>query len=147
MAFKNRVVVRYADGRVAKGFTFDFLPNKESFHLVDSEDERKVTAIVATDLKAIFFVKSFAGNKEHRSSPPPCWGQVGGQRLKVTFRDGEVVYGTTTAYTPGRRGFFIVPADETQNNERAYVFADAAASVEILTPAAQEATASAGRAS
>jgi hypothetical protein len=147
MAFKNRVVVRYADGRVAKGFTFDFLPNKDTFHLVDSDDERKVTAVAVGELKAIFFVKSFAGNKTHRSGPPPRWGRPGGQKLKVTFRDGEVVYGTTTAYTRGRRGFFIVPADETQNNERAYVFTDATAEVEVLVPTAQEAATSAGKAS
>jgi len=147
MAFKNRVVVRYADGRLAKGFTFDFLPNKDGFHLVDAEDERKVTAVAASELKAIFFVKSFAGSKAHRSGPPPRWGKAGGQRLKVTFRDGEVVYGTTTAYTPGRRGFFIVPADDTQNNERAYVFTDATLSVEVVAMAAQEAAAGAGKAS
>jgi hypothetical protein len=145
MGFKNRVVVRYTDGRVSKGFTFDFLPNKESFHLVDAEDERKVIAVYAQELKAVFFVKSFTGNKAHRSGPPLRWGRGGGQRLKVTFRDGEVVYGATTAYTPGRRGFFIVPADEGENNERAYVFADSTQSVEVLAPATQE-TAAAGRA-
>lgn len=144
MAFRNRVVVRYADGRVSKGFTFDFLPNKESFHLVDAEDERKVTAVSANELKAVFFVKSFAGNKNRKSVPPVRWGRAGGHRLKITFRDGEVVYGTTTAYTPGRRGFFIVPADEGENNERAYVFTDSTVSVDVLAPAAQE-TAAAGR--
>ena len=135
MAFKNRVVVRCADGRVLKGFTFDFVPNKEGFHLVDSEDERKVTAIKVGDLKAVFFVKSFTGNKDRKPSAVPNWGRSGGHRLKVTFRDGEVVYGEATAYTPGRKGFFMVPADEGDNNERVYVFTDATQSVEVMPPA------------
>jgi hypothetical protein len=131
MAFKNRVVVRCLDGRVLKGFTFDFLPNKESFHLVDAEDERKVVSIYAKELKAVFFVKTFAGNKD-RGPGSLLGGRAGGHWLKVTFLDGEVLEGTTNAYTPGRKGFFIVPADEGDNNERAYVFTDAARKIEMI---------------
>ncbi len=130
MAFKNRIVARYLDGRVMKGFTFDFLPNKEKFHLVDSENERKVTAVEIKDLKAVFFVKSFAGNRERKERVPEGWGRGGGQRLKITFVDGEIMYGTATVYAPGRMGFFVIPADEGGNNERVFVYAAATRSVE-----------------
>jgi hypothetical protein len=133
MAFKNRVVARYLDGRVMKGFTFDFLPNKEGFHLVDSESEKKVSAVAAKDLKAIFFVKTFAGNKERKKRLALGWGRPGGQRLRITFLDGEVLQGTATVYTPGRLGFFVIPADDGSNNERAFVYTAATKSVEVIT--------------
>jgi hypothetical protein len=133
MAFKNRVVARYLDGRVMKGFTFDFLPNKEGFHLVDSENEKKVSAVAVKDLKAIFFVKSFAGNKERRERIALGWGRPGGQRLRITFLDGELLQGTATVYTPGRLGFFVIPADDGGNNERAFVYSAATNSVEVIT--------------
>jgi hypothetical protein len=142
MAFKNRIVARYLDGRVMKGFTFDFLPNKESFHLVDSENERKVSPVATKDLKAIFFVKTFAGNKERKNRRPSGWGRPGGQRLRITFLDGEVLEGTATVYTPGRLGFFVVPADDGDNNERAFVYAAATRSIEVIT--VEEAASSAG---
>jgi hypothetical protein len=138
MAFKTRVVVRCLDGRVLKGFTFDFLPNKESFHLVDAEDERKIEPISAKGLKAVFFVKTFAGNKSRKGGSAIRWGRGGGHRLRVTFLDGEVLHGTTTSYTPARKGFFIVPVDEGDNNERAYVFTEATREIEMIPAATSE---------
>ena len=132
MAFKSRIVARYLDGRVMKGFTFDFLPNKESFHLVDSDNERKVTPVAVKDLKALFFVKTFGGNKDRKKRVPAGWGKPGGQRLRITFVDSEVLHGTATVYTPGRLGFFVVPADEAGNNERAFIYTAATRSVEVM---------------
>ena len=78
--------------------------------------------IQTKNLKALFFVKDYAGNKEHvernefdPSRPAP------GRRIKVVFKDGEVLLGTTTGYQRGRPGFFIVPADPGSNIERCYV--------------------------
>jgi hypothetical protein len=145
MAFKNKIVVRCLDGRVLKGFTFDFVPSKDAFHLVDAQDERKVTAISTKELKAVFFVKTFEGNKNRKSDRALLGGRAGGHWLKVTFLDGEVLQGTTNAYVPGRKGFFLVPADEGDNNERAYVFTDATRKIEVL-PAASAAGLTAARA-
>ena len=133
---KNRVVVRYADGKILKGITWDFQPHRDTFHIADPEDERKITPVAVAGLKAIFFVKSFVGDRFRKAGvPPDSWYRGAGQRLKVTFRDGEVIYGAASAYAPGRRGFFIVPADGDDNNERAYVFAEATLKVEpIRTP-------------
>ena len=32
---RNRVVVRFNDGRLLKGYTHDFLPEKDLFHLIE----------------------------------------------------------------------------------------------------------------
>ena len=67
---KNRVVVRYRDGRRMKGFTWDFLPTKEVFHVADEKDEKKISEVSTRDLKAVFFVKTFDGDKNRQWSRP-----------------------------------------------------------------------------
>ena len=120
----NKVVARFADGRVVKGATADFFPGKDSFHVSEAGAQAgaKPLEIQMKKLKAIFFVKDYAGNREHVERnqfdplrPPP------GRRIKVVFKDGEVLLGTTTGYQRGRPGFFIVPADPSSNIERCYV--------------------------
>ncbi len=129
----NRVVVRYLDGRVLKGVTFDFLPNKGRFHVAHAKDAKKVSAISTSDLKAIFFVRSFEGRGEREHGKvPEQFAAAPGRKLRITFLDGEVVHGSTHAYTPGREGFFIVPADPEDNNERAYVFTHATKEIRLV---------------
>lgn len=133
MALRNTVVVRTRDKRRIKGYTWDFAPNRETFHVVDPDDETKVTELALAELKAIFYVKSFNGDPS-RGGPPPFSKEslrgTLGLKLKVTFLDGEVMYGTTNGYQPGRKGFFVMPADKASNNERVYVVAAATRSVE-----------------
>ncbi len=63
-----KVVVRYVDGNVLKGFTQDFLPNKDHFHLhpFDQSVGREPVKIMVKDLKAVFFVKDFEGDAAYR---------------------------------------------------------------------------------
>ena len=133
MELKNRVVIRYRDGRKQKGYTWDFLPNKEVFHVADEHDERKILEVSTRDLKAVFFVKTFEGNRLHKPDYTlEAFRKVPGLKLKVTFEDGEVLYGTTNAYAPGRKAFFLLPADKKGNNERVYVLAEATKSIEPM---------------
>jgi hypothetical protein len=124
MPTQNKVVVRCLDGRKIKGFTWDFSPAKAIFHIVDPGDDKQVTDVPTLELKAIFSVKTFDGDPD-RGGPPDYSKEslqgIPGLKLKVTFQDGEVMYGTTNAYSPGRKGFFVLPADKTSNNERVYV--------------------------
>lgn len=133
MEIKNSVVVRYRNGRMLKGFTYDFTPNKELFHVAEPNDDRKVTEVSTSDLKAVFYVKTFQGDKNH--SGPKDFSKESlkatpGVKLKVTFADGEILYGTTNGYQPGRKGFFLMPADKACNNERVYVLSEATKSIE-----------------
>lgn len=116
-----------------KGYTLDFMPNKEVFHVIDPDDDHKITAVSASEPKAVFYVKSFEGDP-NRGGPKDFSKEslqgIRGLKLKITFFDGEVMYGTTTGYTPGRKGFFVFPADKDSNNERVYVYAAATQSVD-----------------
>lgn len=120
----NKVVAHFTDGSIVKGNTSDFVPTKDSFHLTEAAAApgARPVEIHTKDLKAVFFVKDFAGNPQRaeRNEFDPAHPPVG-RRIKVVFKDGEVLVGTTQGYQPGRPGFFVVPADAGSNLERCYV--------------------------
>ncbi|HEY1271809.1 MAG TPA: hypothetical protein VGF08_07480 [Terriglobales bacterium] len=127
MQNRAKVVVAYLDGRRIKGYVFDFSALKESFYVFPDENGHPATMhpehgtpVQLKDLKAVFFVKDFAGNAEHRDKVPEAI-QRHGRQLEVIFRDGEVQVGVTEAYNPQKPGFFMFPADLECNNERIFV--------------------------
>jgi hypothetical protein len=131
----NKVVARYADGRVVKGNTSDFFPAKDLFHVTETSAPPGTppVEVLTNELKALLFVKDFAGDPNHVDrneldpSRPPA-----GRPIKVLFEDGEVLVGTTTGYQHGRRGFFLEPADVTSNVERCYVIAAATQAISFI---------------
>jgi hypothetical protein len=131
----NRVVAHFQDGHVLKGVTNDFLPAKDRFHLVpfESPSGAKPMEVVVSELKALFFVKDFAGDPAHKRSQdfdpkkPP-----GGRKICVNFKDGEQMVGTTQGYQPNRPGFFVIPADAQSNNERCFVVTAATSGVSLI---------------
>ena len=128
----NRIVAHFQDGRVMKGFTTDFLPAKGQFHMALEEQGAAAVPfeVHVPELKALFFVKTFEGDSEHQRSNDP--GQAGaGRRLRVVFKDGEVMVGTTQGYDRSRPGFFVIPVDKG-NNERCFVVASATQEVTFL---------------
>ena len=134
---QKMVVARYRDGRVIRGITHDFGTSKKVFHISSFEKygkttREKVFEVFLSDLKAVFFVKSLDGKRDH---PPQTlknekWEAPGLIKVKVTFFDGEVLVGTTHGYTPDREGFFIVPFEKDSNNLRIYVLSRAVEKVE-----------------
>jgi hypothetical protein len=129
----NRVVARYQDGRLMKGFTTDFMPAKDHFHMTLEEQgaAARPVEVRLADLKAIFFVKSFTGDPQHhRTNEADRAGA--GRRLRVVFKDGELMVGTTQGYDRSRPGFFVIPVDTAGNNERCFVVATATKEVAFL---------------
>ena len=131
----NKVVARYVDGPVVKGTTADFFPNKEIFHLsvTGADPDVEPIEVRMQDLKALFFVKDYEGDAGHvhRNEFDPARPPVG-RAIRVQFKDGEVLVGTTTGYQPGRPGFFLEPADAESNIERCYVVSAAAAEIGFI---------------
>ena len=119
-----KVVVRYADGRIIKGYTENFLPTKPSFLVRPTEDGTSIDPVEVSirDLKAVFFVRDFVGNPNHMERKDFSDGvDAPGILLKVNFKDGEVIVGSTLSYDPQRPGFFISPADSKGNNLAIFV--------------------------
>jgi hypothetical protein len=133
MSETNKVVVRFSDGRVLKGTTEDFFPNRPAFHLRPLGGG-EVLDIRCKELKAVFFVKDFAGDpKRHetRGFDRATTDISRGKRIAIRFKDGELVFGFTLTYMPDRSGFFITPADPSSNNLRIYVLTHAAREVKV----------------
>ena len=54
----DKVVARYRNGRVVKGFTVDFTPFQDRFHIVEAGAETpQLREILVAELKGVFFVK------------------------------------------------------------------------------------------
>jgi hypothetical protein len=132
---QNKIVIRYADGRLLKGITNDFFPNKTTFHVlsVTAAPQDKPQEIRIADLKAVFFVKDFDGNPDYneiKAFDPAK--PVSGRKISVLFKDGERLVGTTTGYQPDRIGFFLTPADLESNMIRCFVVIKATKEVNML---------------
>ena len=125
----SNVVLHFRDGKVSKGTTEDFFPNKPSFHFKDMERPGNLV-IPISSLKAVFFVKSYTGQPAYNERSDVDRAGFG-RRIRVCFKDGEVQEGYTQGYSPGRPGFFVFPCDPQSNNERIFVISEATEQIEF----------------
>ena len=62
----NKVVARFADGRIIKSHPRDFFPNKDVFHVADiAAPGAEPIEVWKKDLKALFFVRDYEGDPQH----------------------------------------------------------------------------------
>ena len=129
----NKIVAHFISGKVIKGTTRDFFPQRPLFHIqaVDQPNGPEIE-VRCKEIKALFFVRDYAGNSKRQDlrgfiTAPGETQQ--GKKLAVRFRDGELICGYSLTYAPDRQGFIIFPADPGSNNERIYVQTAAAAEV------------------
>ncbi len=129
-----KIVARYVDGRVVKGLSQDFFPNKDRFHVYPADKTSGETVeILFKELKAVFFVRDFTGNPKYNERKEYVEGEKpSGRKIEVTFKDGEVLVGATLGYDPNRPGFFLFPADPKSNNVRVFAVATAVKKVRFL---------------
>jgi hypothetical protein len=122
-----KVVIHYADGKVIKGFSGDFYPNKDRFHLFPATDPTgEAMEVLIKDLKAIFFVRDFIGDSQYNERKIFLEGEKGqGRKLEVICIDDELFVGSTLGYDSKRKGFFVFPVDPSSNNMRVFVVSSA----------------------
>jgi hypothetical protein len=127
-----KVVIRFADGKIVKGYTNDFFPKKPAFHVGSGPSDKGIQVSVQ-DLKAVFFVSDFEGNPDYDESKAFSEGRsVQGRKVQVTFKDGETLTGAVLGYDPNRPGFFMIPPDERSNNLRIFVVSAAVNKFDFL---------------
>lgn len=127
---QNRIIARFTDGKILKGTTSDLLPNKTVFHLSENETGA-IQKIDIIHLKAIYFVKSFEGNKDYQEKTDI--DRVGlGKKILVSFKDGETLVGYTQGYSPNRSLFIVFPCDPGSNNEKVFVVTGATDKVTFI---------------
>ena len=128
------VIARRQDGQVLKGTTHDFAPTKPTFHLATRSDAgSKTIEIPLNTLKAVFFVKSFEGDSRRLAKYDFEAAKGQGRRVVVTFIDGEMIAGFTVGYSAGKPGFFLIPADQSDNNARVFVVNAAVRNLQWVT--------------
>ena len=122
-----KVVLRFKDGKIYKGSTHNFFPNKTRFHLFLHENPSEHPLEVCfQDLKAVFIVQDFSGkpgyNEQKKFRPD---GKSFGPKMEVTFEDGKTLVGSSLDFSLKKKGFFLFPADPHSNNLKAFVIFDA----------------------
>ena len=65
---QDKIVAHYQDGRLLKGITTNFVPNKDFFHFIpmNSPPGSKLLELRTAGLKGLFFVKEFGGNPNYK---------------------------------------------------------------------------------
>jgi len=134
---KKKVVVKYRNEEIIKGWVEDFRPDRESFilHPLIEYSEVERLEINFDSLKAVFFVKSFVGDKNYKKVRTfDVWLKItpSQRKLIVNFIDGEHLYGTSHSYGRYKIGFFVYPIDPKDNSERIFVVHKAIESVRLM---------------
>jgi hypothetical protein len=130
----QKVVARFRDGKIIKGFTRNFFSNKDLFHVSPPENPYGEGKIIRMrELKAVFFVRDFKGKPEYRERKKyKAEDSPFGRRVEIRFSDGEVQVGATMGYSLERMGFFITPADPGSNNTKIFAISTSVESVRRL---------------
>jgi len=140
----EKVVLRFLDGMILKGHIRDFSETSEE--LILQELDSDVVRIMKIDvLKAIFFVKTFEGNRQYNEKKSYGIRKPRGHRTFIKFVDGEDLIGFLEGDLPWdkgfflnrhtvneRKGFFLLPADEGSNNIKVFIFVHAVKDVTVV---------------
>jgi len=137
---RQKVVLRFIDGRIVKGLLDEFSPKDDS--LLIGEESGAAQRFGMDELKAIFFVRTFEGDrtraekKSFKKEKPP------GKRVFVKFKDGESMVGYVEGEVPWEKGFFLepakgkgfflIPVDDASNNTKVFVIAQSVWEVTVM---------------
>ncbi len=127
----QKVIARFRDGHLVRGYTADFHPAKPQLHLSAEPHSGDTLFLQLSRLKALFFVRDFKGD-EMRVDRQEFGTAPHGRKVAVTFLDGETLLGSTLGYRGDGNGFFVHPADPRSNNLRVFVAPGATQQVRLL---------------
>jgi hypothetical protein len=140
MADSQKVILRFADGKMLKGIIKDLKLSEDALFIEDESSAQLKVRL--KELKAIFFVRRFEGNPEHQEKKSFTGSRPGSKRVFVKFKDGESMMGFVEGELPWRTGFFlesmkdkgfyIVPVDEASNNIKILVVTSAVRDVATI---------------
>ncbi len=119
---KSKAIIRFKDKTMMKGTVSRFSPFYKHFRFEMLNGD--VVSVDMDKIKAMFFVKSFDGNRSYRYSYNDEIPGAG-EKYFVKFDDGEEMVGYTTQLDYSAHGFYMTPADVQGNNT--YVFASRSA--------------------
>ena len=143
MTEPDKVVVRFKDGRILKGRVKDFDPDAVQFILMQQENGDDLQLPI-DELKALFFVHSLEGDREHRERKVFGISKNLGHKIYIKFLDGESMLGFVKGDVPWEKGFyrsspgnssngfFMAPVDGESNNIKIFVIASAIRDISVI---------------
>jgi len=130
---EQKLVVHKKDGSIFKGITQDFDPGRDDFHFLPAEGGGIPMLMRVTEMKALFWVKDYLGNRQFVARRAFDGTPVEQKRAIVTFDDGEEIWGTLDEDADAERGFFLFPADNRDNNVRIFVVRSALKEMRLVS--------------
>jgi hypothetical protein len=141
MAAENqKVILRFIDGKMLKGYIRDLKIAEDYLYLEDESNHQLKVRL--KELKAIFYVRKFEGERGHMEKKTLSGTSTGAKRVFVKFKDGETIMGIMEGEIPWGKGSFlesmkekaftIVPVDEGSNNLRIVVVTTAVEDVAMV---------------
>jgi hypothetical protein len=127
----QKVIARFRDGHLVRGYTADFHPSKPQLHLSAEPNSSDTLFLQLSQLKALFFVRDFTGD-QMRVDRHEFSAATQGRKVAITFNDGEILLGSTLGYRGEGNGFFVHPADPRSNNLRVFVAPGSTQQVKFL---------------
>jgi len=119
---ENKIVVHMRDGAIRKGVTHDFDPSTPAFHLLPAEGGGVPLRVDISEMKALFYVKDYIGNRDFVARKQFDEARRSGRRAILMFLDGEEIWGTLgEGADTDSQGFFFFPVDPEDNNVRIFV--------------------------
>ncbi|MEW6067475.1 MAG: hypothetical protein AB1610_04200 [Nitrospirota bacterium] len=142
----EKVVLRFNSGKILKGYVVDFLSNMERDKVIFKDDQtQQENSIPISELKAIFFVKTFKGNSRHKDKKSFGIRNNVGRKIYVRFNDGESMIGFLEGEIPWEKGFFLskadnrikgfflIPVDAEGNNIKVFVISSSIKDVAMMS--------------
>jgi hypothetical protein len=137
----QKVILRFIDGKMLKGYIQDLKIAEEYLYLEDESSHQLKVRL--KELKAIFYVKKFEGDRGHQEKKVFTGTHPDTMRVFVKFKDGETIMGNMEGVIPWHKGFFlesmkekaftIVPVDESSNNTKILVVTTAVKDVAMIS--------------
>ena len=134
---KRKVIIRKLNGEILKGYadpSLDPASAKENSVTISSLTE-EVICVPKSEIKALFFVRKFSGNKEYAEvkffeSQP----RIDGLWVRLYFFDNEAIEGIVSNSMNFLRedGFYLKPPDPNSNNRLMYVVKSALKDFTVL---------------
>ncbi len=114
---KQRLVVRYADGRILKGTSYTIDTESRGFYVDpkdSSTDGSQPVFVRFSDLKAVFFVRDFDGKYSDKEQHQEWFPE--GHEMTVKFKDSEVIEGyALKTYDERAPRFHLIPKEPGNN--------------------------------
>lgn len=127
---KEKVILHLMEGRTIRGYLKAINPGGKIIPIETKEGRRRIDI---SGIKAVYFVKTFKGDRTYKEKKVYGLTRTKGKRILVKFKDGELLTGFLegslpwkkgfflNSPDPSQKGFFLLPTDERSNNIKIFV--------------------------